>query len=228
MKIPIDRDLITDQMNTLGLSERTIISRTGVPSASFRKARQEGLLESSLSLRHLYALADILGVYASEILARTEKQPTGEPTATASEDAATLIPLLLQVPRMVAVDQLGRTLGWDRSRLSAALSAIPSALSDTGLRLHTSQGKVKVLASTQTDKRTQQALVRLRTSGNTLNKSEAAVLSRVINGENVVDRMISNPTRVAIGSLKNMGCIALDADGVFTVTDELKLALPDI
>lgn len=228
MKIPIDRDLITDQMNTLGLSERGVVSRTGIPNTSFRTARQQGMLESSLSLRHVHALAEVLGLTTSDLLASNDAAPADEPATTASQDAATLIPLLVQVPGSVAIGQLGRTVEWDRNRLTAALEAIPSALSDTGLRLHTSHGTVKILPVKQTDKRMQRALARIRTSSRDFTQTEATVLTRVINGENVLARQPSNPTRVAVGSLKNMGCIALNSDSIFTVTDDLRLALPDI
>ena len=40
--------------------------------------------------------------------------------------------------------------------------------------------------------------------------------------------MASNPTRVAVGALKNMGCIALNNEGVFEPTGDLRLALPDL
>lgn len=234
MKVPINRDLITDQMTTLGLSERTVISRTGLPSASFRVARQEGLLEGSLSLRHVHVLAEVLGLHVTDLLANTDTDDatdaagTDGPTITASHDAATLVPLLVQVPKLVAIDHLGRTLNWDRNRLNAALDAIPPALHGTGLRLHTSHGTTKILPTEPTDKRIQHALGRIRAHSRDLTQTEAKILTRVIGGDNVLDRRASNPTRVATGSLKNMGCIALDDKGVFAATDELRLALPDI
>lgn len=40
--------------------------------------------------------------------------------------------------------------------------------------------------------------------------------------------MTRNSTRVALGSLKNMGCIALNDEGVFEATADLRLALPDL
>ena len=228
MKISIDRNLITDQMNTLGLSERTIISRTGIPGSSFRTARLEGHLESSLSLTKVHALAEVLGLTMADLLANTEEEAPVEHAKTASEDAAELIPLLVQVPRMLAIDQFARAPGWDLKHLLDALDAIPTALDGTGLRLHRKHGQIRILPAVKRDLQMQRALLRVRSTGRDLNKTEMAVLTRVINGENVLDRQPSNQTRVAIGSLKNLGCTTLNNDGIFTVSDELRLALPDL
>lgn len=61
-----------------------------------------------------------------------------------------------------------------------------------------------------------------------MNTAEATALTRILNGHNVMDRMTSNNTPVALGSLKNMGCITLNDDGVFEATADLQLALPDL
>jgi hypothetical protein len=45
---------------------------------------------------------------------------------------------------------------------------------------------------------------------------------------NILARQPSNATKVAVGALKNRGCIALDHQGVFEPTRDLRLALPDI
>lgn len=214
-------------MNALGLSERALISVTGIPNASFRAARQEGVLEGSLSLRHVHTLAEALGLTTSDLLALSH-QSTEPPEPSALDDAAHLIPVLHEVAKTVAVDHVARSLGWERARLQAALDAIPTALSGTGLRLHHSNGSVKIVPAAPTDARIKTALRRVRTLGSGLNATEAGVLSRIINGHNVLDRMPSNATRVAVGSLKNMGCIALNDDAVFEPTADLQLALPDL
>lgn len=103
--------------------------------------------------------------------------------------------------------------GWKRPRVHGALDAIPAALTGTGLRLHRSNGSVKVTAADPTDKRLKQALGQVRNLGL---------------GVNVADRMASNSTRVAVGALKTMGCIALNDEGVFEETDDLRLALPGL
>lgn len=60
-----------------------------------------------------------------------------------------------------------------------------------------------------------------------LSAAEASTLLRIVNGENVLDRMASNSTRVAVGAPKNMGCIGLNNEGTLETTDDLGLALPD-
>jgi hypothetical protein len=229
MKVPFERDLITDQMNTLGLSERAVIRATGIPNLTFRQARQEGELEGTLTLRHLQALADVLGLTLADLLAEPDAPPPTEPaTTSAHDDAATLIPLLMQVPTLIAIDHLARTLNWDRLRTTAAVDAIPDALQHTGVRLHTSNGSIRLLPIVQTDKQLRATLGRIRSTNRPLNRIEANILTQVINHEHVLNRQPSNPVRVATGSLKNMGCIALDDNGVFALTDDLRLALPDL
>lgn len=101
-------------------------------------------------------------------------------------------------------------------------------LSRTGLRLHTSNGSVVVTSATPTDKRLKQTLGHLRSRSLGINATEAKVLTKIVDGRNVLDRQPSNPTRVAVGVLKNMGCIALNDQGVYAITDDLRLALPDL
>lgn len=229
MKIPFDRDIITERMNDLGLSERTVISQTGFPQFTFRRARQTGEFEGTLTLRQLAALADTLGVSPAQLLAHDDEddEPDRQPES-AQQDASLLIPLLVDLPRMVTVGHITRALGWERSRVHRALDAIPAALTGTGLRLHCNNGSVKVTAADPTDKRLKQALGRVRNLGLGVNTAEASALLRILNGDNVLDRMASNPTRVAVGALKNMGCISLNDEGVFEATDDLRLALPDL
>ena len=57
MKFSIDRDLISDQMGTLGLSERAVVAATGIPYMTFREIRIEGQLSATLTLRHLHLLS---------------------------------------------------------------------------------------------------------------------------------------------------------------------------
>lgn len=135
---------------------------------------------------------------------------------------------MYEVAKTVAVDHVARSFNWERARLQAALDAVPTALAGTGLRLHNSNGSIKILPAAPTDTRLKNALRRVRTLGSSLNTTEASVLTRIINGNNVLDRSPSNPTRVAVGALKNMGCIALNDDAVFEPTADLLLALPDI
>lgn len=229
MKIRFDRDLITEQMNALGLSERAVINRTGIPNFTFRQARQTGLFEGTLTLRQVSALADVLALTVPQLLsdAEDEEAPSDQPRSE-GDDAATLIPLLVHLPRMVSVAHLTRSLQWPRPRVTSALDAIPHALQGTGLRLHHRDGFIKIVAVKPTDRTLKQALGRVRQLGLGLNSHEAIVLTRILDGHNVLDRMPSNATRVAVGSLKNMGCIALNQHTVFEGTDDLRLALPDL
>jgi hypothetical protein len=227
MKVPFDRDLISDQMGRLGLSERTVISLTGIPNAAFREARLTGEFQGTLTLRHIQALADVLGLSLTHLLAEPDHDhPVSEQTA--STDAAHLIPILIDVAKMMGVDHLARSLRWERPRLTAALDAIPAILNGTGLRLHTSNGSVTVTPAAPTDKKLKEALGRIRSLSLGLNATEAKALTAIINGRNVLDRQPSNTTRVAVGALKNMGCIALDDSGAYGITDALRSALPDL
>lgn len=229
MKVPFDRDLITDQMNALGLSERTVVSLTGIPVFTFRSARQTGEFEGTLTLRQLHTLADTLGLTLSQLFTSNDAQPQQpeQPDQSASEDASFLIAVMVDMPKLIAVDHLARSLEWERTRLDSALNAIPHALEGTGLHLHMTNGSAKILRA-QIDKRLKQTLGRVRSLSLGLNTAEAAVLNRIVNDENVLDRMPSNTTRVAVGALKNMGCIQLNDDAVFEPTDDLRLALPDL
>ena len=227
MKVRFDRDLITDQMSALGLSERSVISRTGLPNFTFRKARQTGEFEGTITLKQLDALAGVLALTLPQLLTVTD-DPVEAHEPSAQEDAAHLIPILVEVAKTVAVDHLARSLNWERGRLHAALDAVPGALSGTGLRLHRSNGSIKVVPAAPTDARLKQALRRVRNLGSGLTTTEAAVLTRIINGTNVLDRSPSNATRVAVGALKNMGCIALNDAAVFEPSRDLRLALPDL
>lgn len=228
MKIRFDRDLITEQMNALGLSERAVISRTGIPNFTFRQARQTGLLEGTLTLRQVSALADVLALTVSQLLSDAEdEEAPSDQSRSAADDAATLIPLLVHLPRVVSVAHLTRAMQWPRPRVTSALDATPHALRGTGLRHHR-DGFIKIVAVRPTDRTLKQALGRVRQLGLGLNSHEADVLTRILDGHNVLDRMPSNATRVAVGSLQNMGCIALNDDGIFEATADLRLAMPDV
>lgn len=87
---------------------------------------------------------------------------------------------------------------------------------------------VKVTDADPTDKRLKQALGRVRNLRLGLHTAEASALLRILNGDNVLGRMASNSTRVAVGALKNMGSIALNDEGVFEATGDLRLAVPDL
>lgn len=227
MKIRFDRDLITDQMNALGVSERAVISQSGIPNFTFRRARQTGEFDGTTTLRQVHALAGTLGLTISQLLATPAETPHIPCEQSAKQDAADLIPLLVDIPKMVAVHLVSQSIGWKRGRLDAALDAIPALLEGTGLRLHQAGGAIKIVPVKQQNSDLKRALGRLRTLGLGLNTTQAAVLTRIIDGNNVLDRMPSSATRIAVGALKNMGYIALNDDAVFEPSDDLLLALPD-
>jgi hypothetical protein len=147
-------------------------------------------------------------------------------SSRASRTASPAFTILATCPNFSQLTT-SHSLGWERTRLDFALHAVPSALDGTGLRLHTSNGSVKVMPA-RTDKQLKSALGRVRSLGLGLNTAEAAVLTRIINSEDVLDRQPSNASRVAVGALKNMGCIQLNDDAVFEPTFDLRLALPDL
>ena len=167
MKIDIDRQRITDRMNALGLSEREVVRASEIPYAQFRQARRTGQFDGHITLTQLHRVAAHLGLTVSELLATTGSEPTppaypSEPTD--GEDVASLVPLLLAVPRLVATPHIARTLGWSRERLNRALTDTPAALDDTGLCLREIRGSVKIEPINASAKAVRNTIARLQTS----------------------------------------------------------------
>ena len=115
MKIRFDRDLITQRMNDLGLSERVmtrirhgsyvsrpLVSHTGFPQFTFRQARKTGEFEGTLTLKQLTALADTLGLSLAQLLSTDDAEEHGNHSTSAQQDAALLIHYSLTCPRWSA------------------------------------------------------------------------------------------------------------------------------
>lgn len=227
MKFTVDRDLITEQMTTLGLSERALVTDTGISYATIRDLRITGQLVGTITLRNLDALCQALGIEVADLLPPATPE-TATATPTAGDDAEHLIPLLLNIPTRVAFDRIAQALEWDQARTRAAIDAIPGRLHGTGMRLHEANGQIKIIPVVRTNKATRTALRRVRTASTGVNTLEATTLTRILDGHNVLDRQPSNATRVALGALKNMGCIALDINAIYRPSDQIHLALPDL
>lgn len=230
MKILIDRNLITDRMNDLGLSERSIIQKTRLPQFQFRQARQTGQLDGHISLAEANRLATELGVSLPELLAppapdASEAEPT---TSTPEEDLQLLIPLLVTAPHMVSIAHVARTLGWTRDHIEELLTAIPPRLTGTGLRLHTNNGRITITAVDSGSKTLRYAVGRLQTTTMGVTASSAATLRQIVNGDDVFHRNVGQTERLSLGALKNMGCIELDDKALYRPTSDMRLVLPDI
>jgi hypothetical protein len=233
MKIYFDRNLITDRMNDLGLSERTIVQKTNIPYFQFRQARKTGQFDGHVTLSQIHRLASELGLTLAELLSphnpcepnRDDSSEQDEPTGPTC-DAQVLIPVLVSVPRLVSITHAARTLGWTRERIEDALAAIPSILEGTGLRLHKINSRATV-TPIDSAKSLGQAIGRLQTTTSGLNASQAHTLRRITNGEPVFHRNVGQQEKLTLGALKNMGCIELDDQAQYGPTADLRLALPD-
>ena len=240
MIINLNQELITQRMRDLGLSERKVISQSGLPNFTFRRARQTGAVDASLTLRQLTNLATTLGVPTTDLLTPTPTPTAREPEQAIDQnseqprpgqpqhDAAILIPLLIDLPKMIPIAHIARSLEWPRPRTQTALDAIPTALTGTGLRLHTNNGNVRITPADPTNKTIKKALGRVRANVTGITVMEAKVLTRALNGEHVLDRQPSNPQRVAAGALTNMGCLTLNPAQVPEPSADLCFALPDL
>ncbi|SOC50408.1 hypothetical protein SAMN05660748_3156 [Blastococcus aggregatus] len=234
MKIDFERDLITDRMNILGLSERAIVQKTKIPYFQFRQARKTGQFDGHVTLSQIHRLAFELGLTVAELLSppspaepdqdgASEQEERTSPTA----DAQVLIPVLVSVPRLASIIHAARTLGWTRERIEDALASIPPVLEGTGLRLHKINGRATI-TPIDSAKSLLQVIGRLQTTTSGLNASQARTLLRITNGEPVFHRNIGNQEKLTLGALKNMGCIELDEQAQYRPTADIRLALPDI
>jgi hypothetical protein len=229
MKITINRDLITDRMNMLGLSERAMVKRTQLPLKQFRQARQVGQFDDHTPLSQLHRLATELGISLVELLSAPTSDAIDEPTAASTEDdVETLIPILVSVPNLVSVAHAARVLGWSRDHMENVLAAVPARLEGTGLRLHHFNGRAKIVAIDSPGKAVAHAIGRLQTMTLGLKLNQAQTLRRIINGETVFQRNIRNEDKLTLGALKNMGCLELDEKAQYQPTADLRLVLPDI
>lgn len=228
-RIPVNRELITEQMHALGLSERAVIRDTTVTQSQFRTARIEGWFPGSVTLAQLSQLADALGIAPADLLAQqTRTRPDYQSTQSAVDDAAHLIPLLVGLGKNVPLAGVRQALDWDTERLTSCLQAVATALDGTGMRLHYGQQHtIRVTPARPNTETTRQALRRLRASNNPITHGEASTLKRVLDGHNVQDRDISNATKVNLGALKNLGCLTLDDRAIYQPTPALLDAFPD-
>lgn len=224
MHYQVNRELLIEQMTTLGLSERQVLARTSMPTVTLRAARIEGYLQGHTSIRQLVELAEVLCVSPADLLA-SDSDRESEQRRDPDDDTRTLIALLFEARQLVDTGRLARAIGWERSRLLDALDAVPAALEGTGLSLATSGASVAVQAEPRPDTAARQSLARAQASRTGLNLAQAKVLRKILGGDHVGDRNPSNTDKLAMGALKNLGCIESDERGRYRVTDALRMAL---
>ena len=227
MKQRINNVLITERMRTLGLSERQTLARVDIPSAAFREARLTGWLRGHINLRQISRLADALGVTIIELLDTNDApdDPTLPHRASAGEDAAILIPLLLGVTGLVDTGRLATALEWERPRLHAAVDEIPTALVATGLKLVRTGAAIAVEPTRRASPDLRRRIGNAQTAHRALNLTQARLLRRIIDGEHVTEKATANADRVALGALKNKGCIEIGDHARWRSTTHLALAL---
>lgn len=231
-RIPVNRDLITEQMHALGLSERAVIRETAVSQSQFRAARIEGWLPGTFTLVQLNQLADALGLTLPDLLTQDTGSTPGDQTTqvrkTPAKDAANVIPLLIGIDKNIPASSLRKALGWTPTRLDACLEAIDTALTGTGMRLHHGQrGTLRITPARPVTEEARTALRRMRASNHPITHGEASTLKRILDGQNVQDRDIANATKVHLGALKNLGCLALDEHAIYQPTAALLAAFPE-
>lgn len=101
-------------------------------------------------------------------------------------DAAHIIPILVDLPKMVAVDHPARSLRWERPRLAVALTAIPAFFTGRAATSHLKWFRSRHASDTHR----QAAEADARTSAKPqlgMNATEAKVLTKMIDCRNVLD-----------------------------------------
>lgn len=100
-RIPVNRELITEQMHALGLSQGAVIREAAVTHSQFRTARIEGWLPGTFTLVQLGQLADALGLTHADLLQASIEDDQDNRTAlvhkTPAQDAVHVIPLLIGI-----------------------------------------------------------------------------------------------------------------------------------
>lgn len=226
--VPVNRELITEQMHALGLSERAVIRDTSVTQSQFRTARIDGWLSGTFTLNQLTQLAATLGISPTDLLAEPAAQPSAPTAQSATDDAAHLIPLLIGLGKNVSMTGVRKALGWNNDRLAACLQAVDAALDGTGMRLHYGQQRtIRITPARPNTETTRHALRRLRATNNPITVGEASMLKRLLDGENVQYREMSNATKVHLGALRNMGCLTLNDRAIYEPTPEVLAAFPE-
>lgn len=227
MKQRINNVLIIERMSALGLSERQTMGSLDFPIHAFREARLTGWLQGHINIRQASRLADTLGVTLSELFAvdAPMAEPAAPVAATTAEDAATLVPLLLSLTGLVDTGRLAIALEWDRSRLLAAVDGIPVALDGTGMRLVRTGANIAVEPINQPSVELRRRVGNSPTAHKALNLTQARILRRIVDGEHVAEKATANADRVALGALKNKGCIEIGDLARWRITADLALAL---
>lgn len=227
MRQRINNALITERMRALSLSERQTLARIDIPTAAFREARLTGWLPGHTNLRQISGLADALGITVVELLNTHDASDHYAPLSHGSvdEDAALLIPLLVSGTGLVDTGRLATALEWPRPRLLAAVDEIPTALKSTGMKLVRTGAAIAVEPVNRPSPGLLRRIGNAQTAHRALNLTQARLLRRIVNGEHVTEKATSNADRVALGALKNKGCIEIGDHARWRSTAHLALAL---
>jgi hypothetical protein len=234
MKVAIAQSLLLDRILSLSLAERMLVADTGIAQASIRDAKHLGVLDGRVTLAQATRLAQLVGVTLVQLFAppasddATATNMTKDATPAAREDALVLIPLLHELPHLIEIQTLARTLDWPTVRFEEAMAAADIALASSGMALQRIRGQFKVRPANPVDPIGRKRVVNLRTTHRGLTQTEAAALYKIVNGV-LVANSLSNTTRIIIGGLRNLDCIQTgDSTGRFEPTESLQLALPDL
>jgi len=92
---------------------------------------------------------------------------------------------------------------------------------------HGQQNTIRFTPARPVTDETRTALRRMRASNSPITVGEASTLKRILDGGNVQDRDIANATKVHLGALKKLGCLALDDHAIYQPTPALLAAFPD-
>lgn len=94
------------------------------------------------------------------------------------------------------------------------------------MRRHYGQHQtIRITPARPTTGETRTALRRMRTADNPITHGEASTLKRILDGQNFQDP--SNVTKVHLGALKNLGCLALDKRAIYQPTAALLASFPE-
>lgn len=178
----LDASLIRERRLDLNMSKRNLAETADISTTVLRSI-EAGWNHHKLELGKVARLAAALSLSIPDLLvdsAATRPQaPSGPETP---DDAQQVGTLLLSCPSMIAMDALRESLGWPRSRLDTAMSALNARLLTVGARLHVVRGDVGIQPDLHSDRNALRTLHRHHTARRGLNRSQAVLLHRVVSG----------------------------------------------
>jgi len=220
----LDIDKIVELRVRRGLSARALARQMGVSSATVHRLEQ-GDWHSDLSLRTLYRLADALNIDIRVLLS----DRTGSPLH--GDDDAVLEAALASAAAPVERERIARTLGWSLARLDEAVGSLRARLHSRGVSL-SGAGALSLVAKEHllTD-RQRATLAQTATAKRGIDLRTMQLLRAVALGtiESEWERRASNPQRIALARLANLGLARRTADGMrLTATARFSLGLEEL